>query len=141
MTALYTLTHRGVPIGTVELPPTGERVTVAVTPLPGYDALRPLVRLASHALSGVALNAPGDPALPPVASTLALERGAELGRALELRDGAGALMPTDFIDLSEWPGGAPEVAAVIGLRDTHARQPAPSPAPRIADSDAEPPAA
>ena len=51
MTALYTITHRGVPVGTVELPPSGERVTVAVTPLSAYEAIRPLVRMASRALT------------------------------------------------------------------------------------------
>lgn len=140
MTALHTITHRGVPVGTVELPPSGERVTVAVTPLAGYAAIRPLVRRASRALAAVVLGAPGAPARRPLASETALGRAAGLGRALELRDSAGALVPTDFIDLTDWPGGAPQVAAIISLRDSHARQAAPSPAPRIADSGAEPPA-
>jgi hypothetical protein len=140
MTALYTITHRGVPVGTVELPPSGERVTVAVTPLSAYEAIRPLVRRASRALTAVALGTPGVPALQPLASETALGRAAELGRALELRDADGALVPTDFIDLTDWPGGAPEVAAIIGIRDSHARQPAASPVPRIADSGAQPPA-
>jgi hypothetical protein len=137
MKALYTITHRGVPVGIVALPPSGERVVVAVTPLPGYEAIRPLVCRATRALDAVTLGAP---AARPDAPETALAAAAELGRALELRDGAGALVPADFIDLTDCPGGAPEVAAIISLRDSHARQPAPSPAPRIADSGAEPPA-
>ena len=141
MTALYTITHRGVPVGNVALPPSGARVTVAVAPLPGYEAIRPLVRRASRALYAVALGAPGTPVPRPLASETTLGRAAELGRVLELRDAAGALVPTDFIDLTDWPGGAPEVAAIIGLRDSHAQHPAPSPVPRIADSGTEPPSA
>jgi len=140
MAPLYTITHRGVPIGTIELPVSSERVTVAVSPLPGYEAIQPMVRQASRALSAVVLDAAGTPGLRPLASEAALGRAAELGRALELRDATGALVPTDFIDLTEWPGGTPAVAATIGLRDSHARQPAPAAPPRIADSAAEPPA-
>ena len=139
--ALCTITYRGVPTGTVVLPPSGERIAVGVTPLSGYDAIRPLVRQASRALSAVALGARGGSELRPLASETALGRGAELGRALELRDRAGALVPTDFIDLTDWPGGTPEVAALIGLRNSHAREPAIAPAPLVGDSAAEPPEA
>src|SRR5687768_6387916 len=103
----YTITHQGVPIGTIELPRDGERFTVAVQPLPAYRALSPLVRVASAALANVALNQPAD--------AVALARATSQGRALELRDGTGALVPVDFIELTEWPGGTPEVAAFIRL--------------------------
>jgi hypothetical protein len=140
MSRPYTITHRGVPVGTVELPPSGERIAVAVTTLSGYEAIRPLVRRASRALSAIVLGAPVGPGPRPLASETALGHAAELGRALELRDSAGALVPTDFIDLTDWPGGAPEVAAMIGLRDSHAREPAPAPAPPVSDSESESPA-
>ena len=55
----------------------------------------------------------------------AFARAAELGRELELRDGSGALVPADFIELTEWPGAAPEVAALLRLRGSHAPVPAP----------------
>jgi hypothetical protein len=140
MATLCTITYRGAPIGTLELPPAGERVAVAVTPLSGYEAIRPLVRQASRALTAVTLGTPGAPAMRPLASETTLGRAAELGRALELRDAAGALVPTDFIDLTDWPGGSPEVAAIIGLRDSHAGDPAPAPTPSMRDSNAGPPA-
>ncbi|HEX7980701.1 MAG TPA: hypothetical protein VF461_19005, partial [Gemmatimonadaceae bacterium] len=78
MEAPYTITHRGVPVGTVALPPSGERVAVAVIPLPGYEAIRPMVRQASRALSAVALGAHGGAVLRPLASESALGRAAEL---------------------------------------------------------------
>lgn len=34
----YTIKHQGVPIGVIALPPHADRVTVAVDPLPAYDA-------------------------------------------------------------------------------------------------------
>lgn len=141
MTPSYTIKHRGVPVGNIDLPSSRERVAVAVAPLPAYDAIRQLVRSASRALSSVALGASSAPDLPPMASRSALARAAELGRSLELYDAAGALVPTDFIDLTDWPGGNPEIAAIVGLRDSHSRvqarvEPAPS-----ADSGAEPPRA
>ena len=121
----FTITHHGVPVGTTEFTTAGERIVVGVRPLSGYAAIRPLVRAASVALAGVALG--GDQSVESVA----LRRGAELGRALELRDEAGALVPVDYVELTEWPGGNPEVAAMLRLRDAHAPVPASvHPAPR-----------
>ena len=129
----YMITHHGVPIGIVELPREGERFTVAVRPLPAYQALSALVRAASIALANVALNQPAD--------AMALARASSQGRALELRDRAGALVPADFIELTEWPGGTPEVAAFIRLRDAHAPVPALVPRRGDAGSGAVTPAA
>ena len=114
----FTITHHGVPVGTTEFTLEGERIVVGVRPLPGYATIRPLVRAASVALAEVALGG-----AQPVETT-ALRRGAELGRALELRDEAGALVPVDYVELTEWPGGSPEVAAMLRLRDAHAAVPA-----------------
>jgi len=138
--SLFTITYQGVPIGRLEFPAAGERVAVAVTPLPAYDAVRSLVREASVALSSVALAGSGEAAGPQLRSQTALRRAAELGRALELRDAAGALVPTDFIDLTDWPGGHPEVAAIVGLRDSHAGVRAVVRPPGIGGTDAIPPA-
>ena len=135
-----TITHQGVPVGEVELPTAGERVAVPVVPLPAYESIRPLVRAASVALSQVALAGSGEMALPPVRSQTVLHRAAELGRALELRDAAGALVPTDFIDLTDWPGGEPAVAAIVGLRDSHAARPAVERPPPLGGADSAPPA-
>jgi hypothetical protein len=49
-------------------------------------------------------------------------------------------VPTDFIDLSDWPGATPEVDVVIGFRDSRARESASEPLPRIGDPASEPPA-
>ena len=99
-----------------------------------------MVRRATAAAPDLARGAPGWPALRPHHSESAGGRATELGRALELRDGAGALVPTDFIDLSDWSGATPEVDAVIGLRDSHARESASESLPRIGDPASEPPA-
>ena len=124
----YSITHHGVPIGIVELPPEGERFTVPVRPLAAYDMLSPLVRTASVALADVALGRAAD--------ATALQQAAMRGRVLELRDATGALVPVDFIELTEWPGGTPEVAAFIRLRDAHAPVPAVVPRPAGTGSEA-----
>ena len=129
----FTITHHGVPVGTTECTLEGERLVVGVRPLPGYAAIRPLVRAASLALAEVALAGAQPVEIP------ALRRGAELGRALELRDEAGALVPVDYVELTEWPGGNPEVAAMLRLRDAHAAVPAPvRPTPRGGSSTDSP---
>jgi hypothetical protein len=50
-------------------------------------------------------------------------------------------VPVDFIELTDWPGGTPEVAAFIRLRDAHAPVQARVPARPQHDSDASAPAA
>ncbi len=115
----FTISLRGVPVGVAEFVPVSDLIAVAVHPLPGYDAVRPTVRAASGALADAAIGRVAD-----TPRDEALRRGAELGRLLELRDRAGALVPTDFIDLTEWPNGSPEVAAMIRFREAHAAVPA-----------------
>lgn len=127
----YVVTHQGVPIGMVQLPRDGDRFTAAVAPLPGYEAIRPFVRHASGALADVALGRPAD--------AIALSGAAALGRALELRDATGAFVPVDFIELTDWPGGTPEVAAFIRLREAHASVQAKVATPPRGDSEASPP--
>ena len=124
----FLITHRGVPIGTVELPCEGDRFTVEVQPLAAYTAIQPFVREASGALADVALGRS--------ANALALNSAAALGRALELRDVTGALVPVDFIELTDWPGGTPAVAAFIRVRETHAPMLARMPEQPRTDSDA-----
>jgi hypothetical protein len=129
----FTITHHGVPVGTTEFTAAGERIVVGVRPLPGYGAIQPMVRAASVALAGVALG--GGQSV----ESAALRRAAELGRALELRDEAGALVPVDYVELTEWPGGNPEVAAMLRLRDAHAAVlAAVHPAPRGASGASAP---
>lgn len=135
---MFTITHHGVPVGLIEALPAGERLTIGVQPLPGYVPLQEIVRAASRALADTALCNPGS-ASAHAADTL--RRGAELGRALELRDAAGALVPTDYIELTDWPRGEPPVAALIRLRDAHAGVPARIPPRPVGGTDTQSPAA
>ena len=95
----FTIVHQGVPIGIVELNEPGEYLVVPVATLPAYEVLRTRVRAASIALADVALSSGTSPEAGG-----ALRRGADLGRALELRDHAGSLVPTDFIELTGLAG-------------------------------------
>jgi hypothetical protein len=127
----FTITHRGVPVGDVELDFGGDELTVGlVRPLAGYAAVRPIVRAATDALRNDGF--PGlaaDPVSPSVGEG-ALGRNAALGRALELRDERGALVPTDFIDLAEWPGEATEITTWVRVRHAAAAVPAAGRPPR-----------
>ena len=112
----YTIELRGTPVAEAEVTLASETLTFPVQPLDGYDSIRPVVRAASCAFAQVALEGQAGGGV----STHALAQGAELGRMLELRDTTGALVPTDFIELTEWPGGSPEYAAFVRLRDANA---------------------
>ena len=142
---LFTITRHGVPIGTVELTradtSAAEQIACAVFPLPGYAPLQPIVRAASEALRNLLPAGPPADRGTELAAERALGRGAELGRELELRDATGLLVPTDFIELSEWRGGNPEVAALIRFRLSHAAVPARLPPRESGGSDAAAPAA
>jgi len=133
----FTITHQGVPLGTVELDPAQQRVAAAVATLPAYEAIRPIIQAASAALRAAAVG--GGEA--DTGSRDALQRGAALGKDLELRDSAGELVPTDFIELAEWPGEDPEVRAWIGFRGVPAAQPARRSPPKREGPESAPPAA
>lgn len=114
----YTITLNGAPIGAADFTPAEEFVTVSVTPLEGFSSISMIVRAASIAFADIALGGRELSSSPRIAC--ALRRGAELGRSLELRDVRGTLIPTDFIELTEWPKGSPEIAAMIRFRHSHA---------------------
>ncbi len=133
----FTITHRGVPIGTVELDSAEERAAVAVVILPAYEALHPIVRAASDALRAAAVR-PGE---SDIVSRSALQQGVTLGKDLELIDRAGELVPTDFIELGEWPGEDPEVRAWISFRGVPARRGARRSPPKKEGPESAPPAA
>ena len=121
----YTITHRGVPIGITDVQPASEPVVVApVVRLPAYASLSSTVRAASLALADAALAHSTAVGGTSSGREGVFARAAALGRELELRDANGALVPADFIELTEWPGGNPEVAALIRFRDSHAGVPA-----------------
>ena len=95
--------------------------TVAITPAPGYEAIRPLARETGEALeaSGLFGGASATAAaahMPSERRSAVLDAGARFGSALELRDETGKLVPTTFIELAEWPGRQPETVAWVGFR-------------------------
>jgi len=135
--SLFTITHRGVPIGTVELDSAEDRAAVAVVILSAYEALRPIVRAASDALRAAAVGS-GE---SDVVSRSALQQAVTLGKDLELIDRAGELVATDFIELGEWPGEDPEVRAWIGFRGVAARRAARRSPPKKEGPESAPPAA
>lgn len=134
---MFTITHHDVPIGLIEALPATERITVGVQPLPGYAPMQEVVRAASRALADTALGTVG---AEHAHAMHALRHGAELGRALELRDATGAPVPTDYIELTDWPTGEPAVAALIRLRDAHANVAARVPPRPAGGADAASPA-
>lgn len=141
----FTITHNGVPVGTIELTRAdtsgAEQIVCGLMPLPGYAPIQPIVRAATEALRNLLPVGPPADHRTEIAAERALGQGAELGRALELRDPTGLLMPTDFIELSEWQGGTPEVAALIRFRLSHAAIPARLPSRDTSGGDAAAPAA
>jgi len=135
--SLFTITHRGVPIGTVELEAAEERAAAAVVTLPAYEAIRPIVLAAAHALRAATIGASEGNEV----SRSALQQGVALGRDLELIDRNGELVPTDFIELGEWPGEDPRVRAWIGFRGVAAHRVARRSPPKKRGPESAPPAA
>ena len=135
--SLFTITHRGVPIGTVELNVAEERAAAAVVTLPAYEAIRPIVVAAADALRAATIGATEGNEV----SRGALQQGATLGRDLELIDRNGELVPTDFIELGEWPGEDPRVRAWIGFRGVAAHRVARRSPPKKRGPESAPPAA
>jgi hypothetical protein len=117
----FTITHHGVPIGTVELDASADRALGPVATLPAYAVVRALVQAATEALSGVTAG-PGDRAAAERGTVFG--RAASLGRALEVRDERGESVATDYVELHDRPGAEPEVAAAVGFRGAPAHVPA-----------------
>ena len=97
----YTILHRGVPVGRVDLNLANDPAVGTIDPFPGYESIRDQVRNATRALRTMGVGAPT--AAGPTDSA-ALSMGAALGRALELRDDHNALVQTDFMELADWEG-------------------------------------
>ena len=130
----FTIMRYGVPIGTAEIDPASDVATVAITPAPGYEAIRALARETGEALEasgffGAAFATAAAAHVPSERRSAALDAGARFGSTLELRDVTGKLVPTTFIELAEWPGRQPETVAWVGFRasvaSVFARMPAP----------------
>ena len=121
----YTILHRGVPLATVEQLDLDAELTAAnLRPLPAYEVIRPVARAATDAMRNLGYLGPvADPA-PDVRRREALAMAAALARELELRDAHDRVIPTDFIDVGDWPGTATPVFAWIGIRHEHGGMPA-----------------
>ena len=132
----YTIEHRGVPVGIIEPKALDDLTAADVQPLPGYEAIRPVVRDGTVALRNLGFLGPAAEPVSADRGAAALGAAAALGRQLELRDERGEPVAVDCVDLTDWPGAESEVVAFITFRDAQTPVSAPlqSPAPRDADS-------
>lgn len=110
----YSITHHGVPIGTVDLTVDGGRGDGVVTVLPAYKAIRALVQRATQAVTDVRNHS----------RTARLNRrerfreAAELTRELALQDEHGQVVETDYIVLRDESDAEPPVLTAIGVHNT-----------------------
>ena len=110
----FTVVQDGVPIGTSELVPS-ELAAGVLEPLAAYETIRSRVRSATETLRSLGMLTP--PLHEPV-DPAALARAAVL--VFELRDPAGALAPTDWVNVFEYTGLAPEYAVLARFRGAFA---------------------
>lgn len=109
----YTITHRGVPIGTVDAHRQKEFAAGPVTPLPGYELLRPHITAASRAMKDQGEpGAASDPAIHD-RHKVALQREQELGYELQLQDERGEPVAVDSIWLNDLGEGSKLSAIII----------------------------
>lgn len=115
----YTVHHRGVPIGTVELT-AGELSAGTMTSAPGYATIRQTIRDASIALPQLGFYgaAARDFDAPETGVSAALAAAAKL--PFELRNAAGEEVPTTFVNLIEPPGDS-RVVVLARFSHSHAR--------------------
>jgi hypothetical protein len=140
-----TILHQGIPIGVGDLAVDGTFAGGEVNPLPGYKAIQPTVRQAWRAMSNLGYLPPGPGAAGGVntagdaAGREAFERAAVVSRALELRDARGALIPTEWVELTDGGEGS-DVSLMAEISIAAAAAPArPRPHPR-GDADSSAPA-
>lgn len=116
----YTVQHRGVPVGTVELT-AGELSAGTMSSAPGYAAIQQIVRDASIALLQLGFYgaAARDLDAPEAPVTASLAAAAQL--VFELRGTDGEEVPTTFVNLVEPPGDA-RVVVLARFSHSHARE-------------------
>ena len=113
----YRILYRGVPIGDANLDLANDPAAALVEPRPAFETLRHRLREATRALATV--ESAGRPA-----NSAALADGSAIGRELELRDGNGELVATDFIELAEWDRSDPQVTVWVRARGSISGVPA-----------------
>ena len=123
-----TISHRGVPIGRVDVGAVAGTVTVEFAPLSAFDAWRQLAEEVGRALSAAGFFGRGGmqrSGLSVGERSAKLDEGASWGRELELRDRRGELVPTTFIEIAQVPDEAPPLyVAWIGFQAAAAGVPA-----------------
>ena len=124
----YTVSHQGVPVGTVELAP-GETVAGELSATPAYKSIQAVVRAASEVLWAQGFLAAGQPATR-IPDAAALSRAQSL--PLELRDSHGGFVAADFVNIVERPGLGEPPVAFVRFRHAPAAEPATQP-PREAE--------
>ena len=124
----YTVSHEGVPVGTVELAP-GETVAGELAATPAYKSIQAVVRAASEVLWSQGFLATGQPAAR-IPDAAALARAQSL--PLELRDSSGGFVAADFVNIVERPGLGEPPVAFVRFRHAPAADPAVRP-PREGD--------
>jgi hypothetical protein len=114
-----TISHRGVPLGTVNIGNAVGVVTVEFRPLPAFDGWRPLANEVGNALRAAGFFGRGldGSRMPPDRRSGALDEGASWGRELELWTVEGEFVPTSFIEIAEVPDESPTLhVAWIGFQ-------------------------
>ena len=110
----YSITHHGVPIGTVDLKVDGGRADGVVSILPAYAAIRALVQRATKAVADVRNHS----RTARANRREQFREAAELTRELELVDDTGHRVDTDYIVLHDESDDDPPVLTAIGVRDS-----------------------
>ena len=116
----YTVSHQGVPVGTVELAP-GETVAGELSATPAYKSIQAVVRAASEVLWAQGFLAAGQPPTR-IPDAAALSRAQSL--PLELRDSRGGFVAADFVNIVERPGLGEPPVAFVRFRHAPAAEPA-----------------
>ena len=140
----YTLLFRGAPIGTVQGNVADWVGAGDLLPLPGFEAVRPILADASRVLANLGFFPPAGQLAGGVtpegdrSGALALSAAEAIARELELRDAHGRLVPTDWINV--FGGRTPEEALSVLFTINHdmASTPARSPVQPSGHSDHNP---
>jgi hypothetical protein len=108
------IAHKGVTVGGADVP-AGEFIVADFEPAQAYSSIRPIVREGSESLWAMGFSHPEGTGSR--ISLEALTRAAALH--YDLMDPEGRLIPTDFINIIEWPSVEARPVAVIRLRHAH----------------------
>jgi len=110
----FSITHHGVPIGTVDLTVDGGRAEGEVTVLPAYAAIRAVVQRATQAVADVRNHSRS----ARIDRRERFREAAELTRELALRDEDGHPVASDYIVLNDASDSEPPVLTAIGVHAT-----------------------